>query len=110
MQAVLASHEGGDGEDGALVAEDGFADARDAGGDGEAGVALEVGYNGSRRANGDKQFFMTGERFCTRVLSEGKAGDLGGAPDGDGGIAVFADDSGVNGARVNFELLAEKLA
>jgi len=40
VKAVLASHQGRDDKDRALVTKDRFADTRDAGGDGEAGVAF----------------------------------------------------------------------
>ncbi len=40
----------------------------------------------------------------------GRAGDLGGAPDCDGGVAVFADDGRVDGAGVDVELFAEDVA
>ena len=41
MKTVLSGHQCGDDEDGALVTEDGFADARDASCDGKAGVPFE---------------------------------------------------------------------
>jgi hypothetical protein len=40
-EAVLAGHQGGDDENGTLIAENGLTDAGDAGCDGEAGVAFE---------------------------------------------------------------------
>ena len=110
VQAVLAGHEGGDDEDGPLVAENSLADARDAGGDGEAGVSFEQRDGGTGVTDGDEEFFGRGKGVGTGIVGEREAGDLGGAPDSYGGVSVFADDSGVYGARIDVELLAEDVA
>ena len=50
---------------------------------------------------------MRGQGVGTGVVDERKAGNLGSAPDGDGGVAVFSDDGCVNRAWVDVEMFSE---
>ena len=93
----------------ALVTEDRLADARDAGGDGEAGVAFEAATAGPGLADGDEEILMRG-RASAPGKGERQPGYLRGAPDGDGGVSVFADDGCVDRARVDVESFAEDVA
>ena len=96
VKAVLAAYKSGDDKDRALVAENGLADARDAGGDGEAGVSFEGSNHRTGVADSDEEFFVCWELVRTRVVSEREASDLRCAPDSNRRISMFADDGSVN--------------
>ena len=53
VKTILAAHQSRNNEDRALVTEDGFADARDAGGNGETGVALKGSHYWASVAHGN---------------------------------------------------------
>src|ERR1700760_696718 len=90
--------------------ENSLADARNAGGDSEAGVALEQRNGVTCVADGDQQLFMRGKRMRPRILCKGKAGNLSSTPYGHRRVSVFADNSCVNGTRVDIKLLAKDMA
>jgi hypothetical protein len=109
-QPILTRHQGRNDQHGAFVVEDGLADSRDAGGYGKAGIALEERNCGTGIADGNQQLFMRGQIMCAGIAEEGNSRNPGPAPYGDRRVSVFADDGGMNGARVNLELLAEDMA
>jgi hypothetical protein len=63
VKAVLACHKSGDDEDGALIAEDGFTDACDAGSDGKTSVPFESSHHRTGVAYSNQKRLMRGKAF-----------------------------------------------
>ena len=114
-EAIVAVGAEGNGEDAAFVAEDGSGDALQCHAHSVIGGALGFDdvVGGVADLPEDMGAVFVGAGLLTdlgAVGLYGDAGDVGHAPDADLGVAVLADDVGVDVAGVHFAVIAEEIS
>ena len=114
VDAGIGTH-GGDGEERILVAQNGLGNLHEARCDAVVGDALElddVVGGGAGLVKGvlpELGELYIGARLQT-VLGDVDAGDVGVRPDGQLGVAVLADDVGVDVGRIEIQALAQRVS